>query len=374
MPGVKGQSWSTSPELSQHDSEQGGSPEHPLPFQHHPVEAWGPFPAVLPGIRSGSAPEQGLPLPVALPGPHELESGEQKQGSHPAASQSADGTETNIRGLHLFTSCSHPLPCLVPTCWGRIPAGPGNRRVLPGRRGTAAGALLAAATSCTRWLVTTGVCRLPGAGLGDCLGRGSTQLIKVGGLAGSRGWGQLCQGAGANGVRGTCGPPELLAAGWHGGARKGCGDGPPGAGLEPQEPHDAPRGRAGGLGVQVPAALGRSISLGAGAACGLGRGSCLSSAPPELEGASSSPTRSFLGTARSGGLCCPGGVHEGFSQRAGGGPAPADSSEPSSSTQAASSSSSSPWGAAPLGRGRQQPGGCSLCPARGRRPGALPGQ
>lgn len=327
---------------------------------------------------------------MASPQPRELEFGEQKQGSPPAASRHAYGRETEReREVQGFTSLhqllpSPPTPSPAPTCWGRIPAGPGNRRVFPcgGRRGAAPGALLAAVTNCTRWLVTTGVCRLPGAGLGGCLGGGSTQLIKAGGLVGgpggSRGGGQLCRGICAMGVRGTrSAAEELLAPGRHGDAWKGLGAGPLGAGTEPQEPPGFPRGMVGGLGGQAPAALGRSTSLGVGAACGAGCGSCLSSSPPEPGETSSSPTRSFLGAPHSWGLSCPMCICGGFSHRPGGGraaPAPAGSSGPSSSMQAARkrSLSSSSWGAAPWAGGPRQPVGCSSCLTRGRRPGGLP--
>lgn len=280
--------------------------------------------------------------------------------------------------LHLHQLLSARPP--APTCCGRIPAGPGNRRVFPcgGRRGAAPGALLAAATSCTRCCVTTGVCRLPGAARGGCLGRGSTQL-KAGGVAGGgpgggggrRGGGQLC--------RGSCSPTEeLLDPGWHGDTWRGPGAGHLAAGTEPREPPGFPRG-GGSPGGAEPAALGRSASLGVGAACGAGGGSCPRSPRPQPGDTSPSPTRSFLGAARAGGLSCPARVSGGFSHCPGGGraaPAPAGASGPSSSMQAArnSSLSSSSWGAAAPAGGPRQPPGCSPCLASGRRPGVLPGR
>lgn len=185
-----------------HPAQQGGSPRDPIPFQHRPLKATAsgtarssaagihiqlctgaggylhPWLRHSPVSRSlGSRNEDLLQeLPSVL-------TGERNVTGHPG------GAPRLPRG---FASLHQLLPSPAPTCWGRIPAGPGNRRVFPcgGRRGAAPGALLAAVTSCTRWLVTTGVCRLPGAGLSGCLGGGSTQVIKAGGLAGgSRGGG-----------------------------------------------------------------------------------------------------------------------------------------------------------------------------------------
>lgn len=109
-----------------------------------------------------------------------------------------------------------PLPPFPTCCCGRSPAGPGKRRLFAfgAGRGAAGGALLAAATNCTTWLVSTGLCGTPGGASGG-------------------GWGAAL----------LPGPPHSPAL-------------------------EGGRGAAGDGGRRSPAALGLSAHLGAGGGWG----------------------------------------------------------------------------------------------------------